>query len=373
MALYAVNGDQLKAVQTTTFAQEAILERKHLQAMLRQDSTPLGEDLLVLGEEFGNWQDSNRRIDLLCLDKERNLVVVEIKRTEDGGHMELQALRYAAMVSSMTLDQAISAHARHIIRGQGKLDEFDFGIARDEILEFLGQDAVDDAELTGAVRIILVSADFSSELTTSVIWLNHQGLDIRCVRLRPYKMGDQVLVDATQIIPLPEASDYEVKLREQAQETRLVITKRREIVRRFWSQFIERSGQHTELFRNRSATYDPWLSAGVGRAGFALTASLTEDRTRMECFISIGKQNGPANKAAFKALLAQREAIEAAFGGSLDWQELPTKAGCRICQDFNEGGWKSPEAEWPAIQDWLTDTVMKMEKALKGPIQALKL
>ena len=34
---------------------------------------------------------------LLCIDREANLVVVELKRTEDGGHMDLQAIRYAAM------------------------------------------------------------------------------------------------------------------------------------------------------------------------------------------------------------------------------------------------------------------------------------
>ncbi|WP_368647146.1 hypothetical protein [Castellaniella ginsengisoli] len=175
MALYVVNDDQLKAVQTTTFAQESILERKHLQAMLRQDATPLGEDLLVLCEEFGNWQDSNRRIDLLCLDKQRNVVVVEIKRTEDGGHMELQAIRYAAMVSSMTLDQVIAAHAQ-MLGGDNAANE-----ARDAILEFLELDSVDEAELNGEVRIILASADFSPEITTSVIWLNRQGLDIRCI------------------------------------------------------------------------------------------------------------------------------------------------------------------------------------------------
>lgn len=105
MALYSIAGDQLKPVQTTTFAQEAILERKHLQAMLRQDTSPLGEDLLVLCEEFGNWQDSNRRIDLLCLDKTGGLVVVEIKRTEDGGHMELQA---KLLESDLLMQQAMN-------------------------------------------------------------------------------------------------------------------------------------------------------------------------------------------------------------------------------------------------------------------------
>jgi hypothetical protein len=293
--------------------------------------------------------------------------VVEIKRTEDGGHMELQAIRYAAMVSSLTLDQAIAAHAK-MLGGDEAANE-----AREAILDFLELDAVDDIELDGEVRIILVSADFSPEITTSVIWLNRQGLDIRCIRLRPYKMSSQVLVDATQIIPLPEAADYEIKIREQVEETRKVRTKRQEIFKRFWTQFIDRAGQRTELYRNRSATTDHWLSAGIGKAGFQLNAVLTEDRARIECFIRIGKDNAPANKAAFQTLLAQRTAIETAFGSELDWHELPTKSSCRICKDFNEGGWKSPEAEWGAIQDWLTDTALKMEKALKGPIQALKL
>jgi hypothetical protein len=354
-------------VPTTTFAQETILERKHLQAMLKQDTSPLGEDLFVLTEEFGHWQDSNRRIDLLCLDKSGGLVVVELKRTEDGGHMDLQAIRYAAMASSMTLDQAIATHAQ-ALGGEAELQA-----ASDAILEFLELDSVDEAELSGVVRIILASADFSPEITTAVIWLNRQGLDIRCVRLRPYKMGQQVLVDATQIIPLPEAADYEVKIRAQVEETRKVRSKRQEIFKRFWAQFIARSAKQTELWSNRSSTTDHWLTAGIGRAGFALTAALTEDRARVECFIRIGKDNAAANKAAFQALKAQQAAIEAAFGAALDWQELPNKTGCRICFDYNDGGWKAPEADWPTIQDWLTTHAIKLEKALKGPVAALKI
>jgi hypothetical protein len=57
-------------------------------------------------------------------------VVVELKRDEDGGHMELQALRYAAMVSAMTFDQAVATLARH-----RKEDE---AAARAAILAHLG-------------------------------------------------------------------------------------------------------------------------------------------------------------------------------------------------------------------------------------------
>lgn len=40
-------------------------------------------------------------------------MVIELKRTDDGGHVELQALRYAAMVSSMTFDEVATAYSRH--------------------------------------------------------------------------------------------------------------------------------------------------------------------------------------------------------------------------------------------------------------------
>ena len=53
-----------------------------------------------------------------------------------------------------------------------------------------------------------MSAEFSKELTTSVIWLNECGLDIECVRIKPYSDNGRILADIQQIIPLPEAEDY---------------------------------------------------------------------------------------------------------------------------------------------------------------------
>src|SRR5439155_24310739 len=91
-------------------------ERTDIQRLLRDDIAVLGEDLLVVSEEFREWEDARRRIDLLALDKAGRLVVIEIKRTEDGGHMDLQAIRYAAMVSSMTFSELATAYAAHCSR-----------------------------------------------------------------------------------------------------------------------------------------------------------------------------------------------------------------------------------------------------------------
>jgi hypothetical protein len=363
MTLYRVTPNKLESVNPTTFAAESLLERKDLQRLLRQDISPIGDDLMVIAEEFGEWEDSNRRIDLLCLSKGGGLVVVEIKRTEDGGHMELQAIRYAAMVSSMTLEQAIQAHARTCGTDEAS--------ARTEVLGFLQEDSADEAELTGDVRIVLVSANFSTELTTSVLWLNQHELDITCIKLRPYKMGNDVLIDATQIIPLPEAADYEVKVRAQQKEKRKVEGVRQGIFRKFWAQLIERSKQRTQLLAGRTTTTDHWISAGVGRSGFSLNTGLTQNGGQVEIYIRLpgGEQQ---SLAAFQTLLAQKDSIEKAFGGPLEWNELPGRLGCRISMELS-GGWKSPETEWPEMQDRIIDAQMRLEAAMKKPIQELRL
>jgi hypothetical protein len=167
---------------------------------------------MVLAEEFCEWDDSRRRIDLLALDRGANLVVVELKRSEDGGHMELQAIRYAAMVSTMTFDQAVAAHAGYLT-ALARQDD-----ARASILDFLGWDEPDEEAFAQAVRIVLVSAEFSKELTTAVLWLNESGLDIRCVRMKPYSLDGRVLVDVQQIIPLPEAAAYTVRVARKDQQ-----------------------------------------------------------------------------------------------------------------------------------------------------------
>lgn len=214
MALYEITQNALASLDPTTFAARGIHERSDLQRLLRENVTAIAPDTYVLAEEYGDWEDAKRRVDLLCLDKQANIVVVELKRSEDGGHMDLQAIRYAAMVSKLTFSQAVEAHSKfllHLERAES---------AQDSILAFLGWDEPSEKDFGQDTRIILVSAEFSKEITTSVLWLNERGLDIRCVRLRPYVLGERTLLDIQQVVPLPEAADYQVQLRKKAAEER---------------------------------------------------------------------------------------------------------------------------------------------------------
>lgn len=226
MAIYSIKGTELVELEGTTFQAEGIRERDDLQRILRERMEVISPETMVIAEEFADWEDSHRRIDLLCLDKGANLVVVELKRTETGDHMELQAIRYAAMVSPMTFQQVVNAHERYL-RGLGESE----AEARDLILRFLHRDEYQPEELGSDVRIVLVSAEFSKELTSSVLWLNDRGLDVRCVRLRPYKLDGQVLLDVQQVLPLPEAQEHQIRIREKSEEQRVARKSSRDFTR----------------------------------------------------------------------------------------------------------------------------------------------
>ena len=108
--------------------------------------------------------------------------------------MELQAIRYAAMVSTMTFDGVVDVFAQYL-NTLGQEDD-----AREILLEFLDWEEPDEDKFAQEVRIVLASAEFSKEITTSVLWLNEHGLDIRCIRLRPYRDGQKLLLDVQQVI-----------------------------------------------------------------------------------------------------------------------------------------------------------------------------
>lgn len=215
MAIYEFGPNGITRVEETTFALVGRYERQDLQRLLREHIEVIAPETLLISEEFGDWEDSRRRIDLLGIDKGANLVVIELKRTEDGGHMELQSIRYAAMVSTMTFDQAADVFGKHL-KQRGAEDQE----PRAKILDFLGWEEPDDDQFAQDVRIVLASAEFSKELTSSVLWLVNHDIDIRCVRLKPYNLGERLLVDVQQIIPLPEAAAYQVQVREKARKER---------------------------------------------------------------------------------------------------------------------------------------------------------
>lgn len=367
MAIFEITQAGLAQVAETRFDAEGLRERADLQRLVRENINILEEGLLVVAEEFGEWMDSNRRIDLLCLDTEANLVVVELKRTNDGGHMELQSIRYAAMVSAMTFDQLVDAHARFLNRASPDTDG-----ARSAILDFLDWPAADEDRFGEDVRIILASADFGKELTTAVVWLNDRGLDIRCVRLKPYKFADgRILLDVQQLIPLPEVAEFQTQIGIKKQAERTQANSRHDARLKWWAALLDYARTQTPLHAGRSPTRDTWISGSAGRAGFAMTYTARETDAQVEVWIGLGAGRDAENKRAFHALKANQAEIERVFGEALEWQELPNKSGCRIRKVY-PGGYRSPVDDWAELHRTLVAAMIRLHSAFADRIRTLQ-
>jgi hypothetical protein len=354
MSLYEVTSDNLAKISQTTFDQAGLRERADLQRFLKKQIDVILLDTLVIGEEFGEWEDSKRRIDLLGLDKEANLVVIELKRTEDGGHMDLQAIRYAAMISTMTFSHVVEAYGRFLAReGCPDIDP------ESAILEFLGWDEPNEDLFAQNVRIVLASSNFSKELTTAVMWLNKRDLDIRCIRIIPYQYKGRTLVDIQQLIPLPEAAEYQVRTREKEQQERRG-KEYHAIHWKFWTELLIIARRRSNLHDNISPTTRDGICVRNLR-GLKFHHVINQYDARIELFIE--RPDPDTNKRIFDELEHHRDQVDAAFGEPLSWERLDNRKTSRIGFYF-KGGYKNDESEWPELHEKMVDAMIRFEKAI---------
>lgn len=359
MAIYSLTEDALTPVSATSFSAESIHERKHIQQVLKGNISVLDGSLMVIAEEFGEWLDSSRRIDLLCLDSEANLVVVELKRTEDGGHMELQALRYAAMISAMTFEQLVDTHARYLSPGQPDHDQ-----AQTSILHFLGWDDPDEDQFAQDTRIILASANFGKELTTAVIWLREREIDIRCVRLQPYRMDDGgILLDVQQLIPLPETASFQTQIGVKRQAERKQRAERYDIRLDFWAQLLPLAAKQTPLHSGRSPTKENWIGASSGKNGFTYNYNIRQKDSQVHLWIA-------DDEAAYLRLEAAKAEIEQEFGRPMIWKKEEGQKGTLIGA-LVDGGYRTERENWQKVHQDLVEAMIKLEQVLQPRIAGL--
>lgn len=210
------NFDKATKITESSFTGLNIWERQHIEEWVRTNPEMLGEALLVVSIEFDRFSNSHDRLDVLALDRSGNLVVIELKRDSAAGYADLQAIRYAAMVSSMTVDVLVPYYIAY--RKKYYDESITEGEAKDQIVEFVETDSF--TELSNKPRIILCSEGFSQEITATVLWLRDSDIDISCVKITPYRLDDKVVIVPKVVIPLEEAKQYliDIKKKEEVKE-----------------------------------------------------------------------------------------------------------------------------------------------------------
>lgn len=138
--------------------------------------------------------------------------------------------------------------------------------------------------------------------------------------------------------------------------------------KKYWQQLLPRlSG--TDLFDNVSPSKEHWLSTGAGIGGLAFTMIITKSHIRIELVISTSTKE--INKAYFKNLFKNKDAIEQAFGNPLNWTELPDNKMSAVTfklEDVN----LYDESNWEKMNQFFIKYLPKFENAFKPFIKNLK-
>ncbi len=71
------------------------------------------------------------------------------------------------------------------------------------------------------------------------------------------------------------------------------------------------------------------------------------------------------NHEIFDALVQQREEIEQAFGGTLDWSKVEGRKRCQIGVTLPAGGYNDDKGRWPETQQAMIDAMVRLERAFK--------
>ena len=164
-----------------------------LEAALAQDLSLLSADLFLIGRQVATA--FGKLIDLLVMDRDGNLVVVELKRDKTPREVVAQALDYASWVENLSYEQVSEIYAeKH--GGQ----KFEVGYA--ETFGTSPPESVNESH-----RIIVVASELDPSTERIINYLNNSyGVPINTVFFRCFKEGSSEYLARTWLID-PQSAD----------------------------------------------------------------------------------------------------------------------------------------------------------------------
>jgi hypothetical protein len=361
--MYKINKDSktIEKIEEVTFKEMNVFERSDIQQWIKNDPCVLGENLLIIQEEFDKFEGTNERPDLLALDKSGNLVVIENKRDESGKDVHWQAIKYASYFSTIKRDQLISIFQDYLKKNNKTED------AEDLINTFLENDTINYP--TNTQRIILVARDFSKEVLSASQWLLNNHIDITCVQIKPYKIDNTYLLDSEVILPQGELKEYLLGLADKEQnqkEIQKTINTRLDLLQGFWTEFWHKKEKELKntAFQNINSwttRRDNWMSATTkfcSKVSYQFIVS--KNKTTAELYIATDDKL--FNKKLYDFYVEHKDEIEQKIGNNTEWNRGDEYLYSRISIISNDYSVYHKD-DWECMFDFFIDSLNKLQKA----------
>lgn len=359
--IYDKKNKKISPSEETDFRTHKIMERRDIEKWVIDFPEILGEELLIITTEYDKFDKTKERLDLLAIDKNGKLVVVELKREESGKSVELQAIKYAAYCSTMTIEDIVNSRKDFIAKnGKEKTEEE----IKSELFDFIDND--DFEELDDKPRVMLVAKEFRPEVTATVLWLRKFGVDISCIKLMPYKIdGEKIGLVSSIIIPLPEDEEYIIKS-ERKESVEKTLTRTQEEYLKFYRELVHaikgkipiplpkpKPLSYYQIPTGISGIHFEWVFHGRPRSIFGVE-------------LHFEKWNKDTNKNLLKEMEKLKNEIEKETGEKVIIQEDWGKTRARLYIEKNEGKMTDE------LKKWAIEKMAILHKLLQPKLEKLE-
>ena len=113
--LFRIKRDEKQSdlVEEVDFSTLGLQEPRDIQRWVADNPRILGNDLLIVTEQFSDFDRTKERLDLLAVDTSGKLVIIELKRDDSGADVHWQAIvRMLAAYQESSEEEATTKFGR---------------------------------------------------------------------------------------------------------------------------------------------------------------------------------------------------------------------------------------------------------------------
>jgi hypothetical protein len=183
---------------------------QRLENWLEHDIALVSPDLVVIGRQvetaFAGF------IDLLCIDRSGELVIVELKRDKTPREITAQALDYASWVNDLSKDAIAEIARKYLGNGLSLEDAFK---------RHFGEELPDSINENHRMLIVASRIDHSSERIIKYLSSKY-GVNINAVTFQYFKADDQELLARVFLID-PNELEYQTRTKDPSKRRRYLL------------------------------------------------------------------------------------------------------------------------------------------------------
>jgi hypothetical protein len=217
-----------------------------------------------------------------------------------------------------------------------------------------------------AKTIIWIAEVFREEHRAALDFLNSattEEYSFFGVQIELFRIGISEFAPQFSIVAKPNSWSKSAQAAKAAAENEL--TETQIASREFWKSVADKAEQSYPRLFGKAPSKLSWqtaetINSGKGFSVQSNAAFTMQSKLRVEIYLG-----SRLAKAAFYTLQEHRNEIETRFGGSLEWEELPTGQDSRIAFYMDGEHNRLDRTSWPVLQDWLLTQWPRLAEAVR--------